>query len=118
MNYTFEQNQDIQVLTVDNLMMDYENHRLLREIETLIEEGHQYFLINLEKLDYINSVGLSFLIAVLTKSRNVGGEMVITNVSSKITQLLMITKLKSIFTVCQSQEDGMKALTNQTNTTV
>ena len=113
MKYTFQQDQTIQILTVDNLMLDYENSLLLKEVEILISEDSKYFLINLEKLDFINSVGLSFLIAVLTKSRNAGGETVITNVSAKITQLLAITKLKSIFTVCENNVQGLTILKSQ-----
>ena len=111
MKYEFKKTGEIYTLTVDNLMMDYENHRLLREVESMIiEDSHKYFIISLEKLAFINSVGLSFLIAVLTKSRNAGGETIIVNVNEKITQLLVMTKLHSIFTVCDSTEDGIKTL--------
>ncbi|MGB0861341.1 MAG: STAS domain-containing protein [Saprospiraceae bacterium] len=111
MKYQLKKIEEIHILTVDNLMMDYENHRLLREIENMInEDSHKYFIISLEELAFINSVGLSFLIAVLTKSRNAGGETIIVNVNEKITQLLVMTKLHSIFTVCDSTEAGIKAL--------
>jgi anti-anti-sigma factor len=111
MKYELKKVEDIYILTVDNLMMDYENHRLLKEIEgMIIEDSHKHFIISLEELAFINSVGLSFLIAVLTKSRNAGGETIIVNVNEKITQLLVMTKLHSIFTVCDSTEDGIKAL--------
>jgi anti-anti-sigma factor len=111
MKYELKKVEEIHILTVDNLMMDYENHRLLKEIEgMIIEDSHKYFIISLEELAFINSVGLSFLIAVLTKSRNAGGETIIVNVNEKITQLLVMTKLHSIFTVCDSTEDGIKSL--------
>lgn len=111
MKYKFKEVEEIHILTVDSLMMDYENHRLLKEIEgMIIEDSHKYFIISLEELEFINSVGLSFLIAVLTKSRNAGGETIIVNVNEKITQLLVMTKLHSIFTVCDSTEDGIKTL--------
>lgn len=107
MNYTFEERDQVQVLAVDNLLLDYENKLLLREVESLIEEEARYFVIDLAQLDYINSVGLSFLIAVLTKSRNAGGETVIVNVSSKIDALLTMTKLQSIFAVGKSVDEGI-----------
>lgn len=111
MKYELKKVEEIHILTVDNLMMDYENHRLLKKIEgMIIEDSHKYFIISLEELAFINSVGLSFLIAVLTKSRNAGGETIIVNVNEKITQLLVMTKLHSIFTVCDSTEDGIKSL--------
>lgn len=110
MKYTFEERDQVHILTVDNLLLDYENKLLLREVEDLIEEGARYFVIDLGLLDYINSVGLSFLIAVLTKSRNTGGETVIVNVSTKIDALLTMTKLQSIFAVGDSVAAGIALL--------
>jgi anti-sigma B factor antagonist len=95
---------------MNTLMYDYENRQLLREIESLIKDGFHYFVIDLSQLKLMNSVGLSFLIAVLTKSRNAGGETIITSVSDKISQLLTITKLNSIFIVCDNLEEGLEAI--------
>ncbi len=115
MNYEFIQKDEIQILKVDNLMLDYENRQLLRLVESKIEDEFRYFIIDLSQLKFINSVGLSFLIAVLTKSRNMGGETIITSVSEKIAQLLAITKLKSIFIASSNLEEGIEAMQNLVN---
>ena len=116
MKYTFPLHDSILVLNVDNLLMAYENYRLLRDIEGQIEAGFHFFVIDLSTIEYMNSVGLSFMIAVLTKSRNVGGETIIANVSKKIDELLAVTKLKSIFTTCTSVENALQILKAQNQT--
>lgn len=110
MEYQLNQEDGVYVLSMNTLMYDYENRQLLREVESLIQDGFHYFVIDLSQLNLMNSVGLSFLIAVLTKSRNAGGETIITSVSAKISQLLTITKLNSIFIVCDSCEEGVEAM--------
>lgn len=110
MKYTFSTQGDITILKADTLLLAYENIALLKEIEEKISEGCVYFIIDLSEMKYMNSIGLSFMIAVLTKSRNAGGETVIVNVLDKIDQLLAVTKLKSIFTVCKNETEAVQEL--------
>lgn len=110
MEYQLNQEDGVYILSMNTLMLDYENSQLLRVIEDLIAEGFHYFVIDLSQLKLMNSVGLSFLIAVLTKSRNAGGETIITSISDKISQLLTITKLNSIFITCSNREEGLEAI--------
>lgn len=100
---------NILVVEADTLLYGYENNKLLREIEGKIEEGHNRFIISLANIDYINSLGLSLIISVLTKSRNTGGETIVCCVNSKIDQVLAMMKLKSIFTICDNLEVAIEA---------
>lgn len=79
-------------------------------LEQEIEKGNNQVLLNIEKLDFMNSTGINVFISYLTKCRNSGGELVITNVSSKIEQLLVVTKLFSVFTIAENQEEGLSKL--------
>jgi anti-sigma B factor antagonist len=72
---------------------------MLTEIEDAITGGETKFLLNLQDLKYINSSGLNVLINVLTKARKAGGDLAVCNVNSKISQLMTITKLDTIFNV-------------------
>ena len=54
----------------------------------------------------MNSSGLNVMINVLTKSRKAGGEVAIANVTKKIKELLIITKLNSFFNVSESIDEA------------
>lgn len=69
-------------------------------------DNDQYFIFSLAEMDYLNSTGLNVLIGLLTKVRNSGGELVVCNVPSKINQLLLITKLNTVFKVAQTVEEA------------
>jgi anti-sigma B factor antagonist len=103
------------IISSDNLLYSYENNLLLKEVEKRIKDGLNRFIIDLSGIKYMNSLGLSFMIAVLTKSRNVGGETVIANVSPKIAELLAVMKLKSIFTVCEDIEAAIDFFETENN---
>lgn len=83
---------------------------LLAEIEADIANGENKFLLNLQDLKYVNSSGLNVLINVLTKARKAGGDLAICNVNSKISQLMTITKLDTIFNVSTDEESAFNKL--------
>lgn len=83
---------------------------LLADIDAIIAKGENRIVLNLQKLDYINSSGLNVLINILTKSRKSSGDTAICCVNKKITELLVITKLDSIFNVCENEEEAVEVL--------
>jgi anti-sigma B factor antagonist len=86
---------------------------LLDEIEEGIEKGDNKLLLNLTDLKYLNSSGLNVIINILTKARKAGGDVAICNVNKKINELLVITKLNSVFNVCDTAEEAAKVLNRQ-----
>jgi anti-anti-sigma regulatory factor len=52
------------------------------------------------------------LINILTRSRNVGGEVVVTQLSDKAKQLLVVTKLNTVFNVTETEEEAMAVFSN------
>lgn len=83
---------------------------LLDEIEEVIKKNENKILLNLADLKYLNSSGLNVIINILTKARKAGGDVAICNVNKKITELLIITKLNSVFNVCDSEKEGLEIL--------
>lgn len=83
---------------------------LLEEIEETIEKNENKFLLNLVDLKYLNSSGLNVIINILTKARKAGGDVAICNVNKKINELLIITKLNSVFNVCDNVDEGIAIL--------
>ncbi len=83
---------------------------MMKEIETAVTTGESSIVLNLADLKYLNSSGLNILINILTKSRKAGGDVAICNINKKINELLVITKLNSVFNVCDSEEKAISTL--------
>ena len=90
------------------ILASTDSEELAKEISTLIEAEKIQIIFSLEKLNYINSTGLNFIISTFTKLRNAGGELVICQVSQKVEDLLVITKLNTIFTSFKTLDEAIK----------
>jgi anti-sigma B factor antagonist len=114
MAYTLTTNNDVQILHIDDLWNPLENQNLVEEISILIAEGKKDFVIDFTDMPYMNSNGLAFLISILTRARSAGGDVVIANVSEKIVQILLMTRLQDMFTTTDSVEEALEFLLGET----
>jgi anti-sigma B factor antagonist len=80
-------------------------------VNRLSEEGQNKFVLELSELKYMNSSGLNVLINALTKARKNGGDLVIAGISKKVKELLLVTKLNSVFTVTDTIEEAVARFT-------
>ena len=111
LDYSITEENNIQVLVLKGELIDKNQAiDLIKNIDELLELGKNKLVIDLSDLKYMNSSGLNVLIQLLTKTRTSGGESVIFNVSKKVNDLLIITKLNTLFKVTDTKEDAMKLL--------
>lgn len=87
-----------------DLIGDESGPKLVEVVSDAIQEGAKTFVVDLSEVRYISSSGIGLLITMLTKMRNVGGEVYLTSPSEHVKKLLIITKLNNIFTVFDSVE--------------
>ena len=109
--YKSSEKDNVTTLQLHGELIDREQPKpMLEEVDTAIAGGKNKFLLNMANLKYINSSGLNVLINILTKARKAGGEVAITNINEKNKELLIITRLDSIFNVCDSEEEAIAVL--------
>lgn len=82
---------------------------LHEKLHEMIEQGKKKFVIDLSRVEWMNSTGLGILISGLTTLRNNNGELKIANVTEKIKSLLVITKLATVFEAYDTVEDAIKS---------
>lgn len=107
MAYTFSEQRGIQILEIDNLLNPLDNQAIIQVIEDKIKAGVAEFVIDLGQMDFMNSTGLTFLISILTRARNAGGDVAIINLSDNIKKILLITRLNSAFSIYESLENAL-----------
>lgn len=76
-------------------------------VNELVEGGESNIILNLEQVDIINSLGIKSLIKSFTKCRNAGGDMYIVNISDKISQVLLLTKLNTVLNIATSLNEAI-----------
>ena len=109
--YTKEKKSGALIMHLEGDLIDKDQSTgFMGEVDATIAGGDNKFVLDLAKLTYMNSSGLNVIINVLTKSRKTGGDVAIANVTKKVKQLLVITKLNSILNVSDSVEDAIAKL--------
>ncbi len=109
--YTVEKGQDAHYLFIQgDLVGDEVGPKLVELVSDAVNDKIKTFVIDLSQVRYISSSGLGVLITMLTKMRNVGGEVYLTTPSEHVKKLLIITKLNNIFTVFDSVEAAREAI--------
>jgi len=106
-----EKQPKISIVKLNGKMMGMGSGKELREkLYDQCADGNFYFLIDLSKLDYVDSSGLSTLIMLLTIARKHGGEAVVVNPSPKVKELFIITKLMAVFNIEEDRDAGIAFL--------
>lgn len=111
LDYKIVEEKNYQILSLSGELIDKNQAtELIKSVDELLENGKNKLVIDLSNLKYMNSSGLNVLIQLLTKTRTRGGESVICHVSKKVNELLIITKLNTLFKVTDTKEEAFKIL--------
>ena len=83
---------------------------LLREtVKDLASRGQKRILLNLADVSYIDSSGLGALVASFTTIKGLQGEIKLLKLTSKVHDLLQITKLLTVFEVFTDEASALKS---------
>ena len=66
--------------------------------------------IDMSSVIFMDSSGLSALIAVMKRARSGGGELVLFGVRHAVREILNLTRLDGVFAVCGSEEEAITLL--------
>src|ERR1700743_3313217 len=82
---------------------------LVDAIRDALAAGSKKILLNVADVNYIDSAGLGELVGAYTSVKNEGGDLKRMNLSKKGKDLLVITKLLTIFDVKEKEADALAA---------
>ena len=101
---------DVVVLDLKGKMTLGEGDELLKDkINSLIHQGQKKLLLNLEGVPYIDSAGLGEIVRTYTTVSRQGGNLKLVNLTKRITDLLSITKLLTVFETFDSEAEALKS---------
>jgi anti-sigma B factor antagonist len=111
--YSISLKPDYLLLDLRGELLDaFSAKEMLEKIDETIgqEQQAKNIIIDMHGLNFMNSTGLGVLIKVLTKARNTGGEVIIARVEKRVKDLLVITKLNSVFKVVETLKEAQEYL--------
>jgi anti-sigma B factor antagonist len=101
---------DVTILDVDGkILLGEGDVQLKRKIDELIERKETKLVINLANVPYMDSGGLGEIVRSYTTVKRAGGELKLLNATKRISDLLTITKLITVFEVFETEPDAVKS---------
>ena len=82
---------------------------LRNSVRNLADQGKTKLLLNLAGVKYIDSSGIGELIANYTTVSRQGGQLKLLNLTDKIQNLLVITKLLTVFDSYDNEAEALKS---------
>ena len=79
--------------------------QLKERIAQLVDEGNEWLVINLEKVDFMDSTGLGVLLGALKRVREREGSLAIVCPPGPVHRVLTLTGLHKVFSIYESLAD-------------
>jgi anti-sigma B factor antagonist len=77
------------------------------KVQSLIQQGQKNLLIDLGGVSYVDSAGLGELVQAYATAKNRGGALKLVNVTKRLRDLLVVTKLLTVFDTFDSEADAL-----------
>ena len=104
---------EVTLLDLKGKMTLGEGDELLKDkVNSLVLQGRRKILLNLADVPYIDSAGLGEIVRTYTTVSRQGGQLKLLNLTKRITDLLAITKLLTVFETYDSEADAVRSFSS------
>src|SRR5260221_13370737 len=101
---------DVMVLDLKGKITLGEGDELLKDkVNSLVNQGHKKIVLNLADVPYIDSAGVGEIGRTYTTVRLQGGSRKLLNLTKRVTDLLSITKLLTVFETFDSENEAVRS---------
>jgi anti-sigma B factor antagonist len=101
---------DVKVLDLKGKITLGEGDELLKDkVNSLVNQGSKKIVLNLAEVPYIDSAGLGEIVRTYTTVSRQGGSLKLLNLTKRITDLLAITKLLTVFETFDSENEAIRS---------
>jgi anti-sigma B factor antagonist len=91
------------VLDLGGTLTVNEAVRFRDKIHSLVFDGRRAIVLNMKELSYMDSTGLGALVGAYTTVTKAGGRIGLVNLTSRVSNVMTITKLLTVFDVFDSE---------------
>jgi anti-sigma B factor antagonist len=103
----------VSVVTLDGrIVLGDESNALRVKLKSLIAEGKKQIVLNMDNVKYIDSSGLGTLVAAHCSAKTQGASLRLCHLGSKFQEVLQITKLLTVFEVCDTEAAAVASFSN------
>jgi anti-sigma B factor antagonist len=97
------------VLAVGGEIDVYTAPQLRAELIRLADSGYAHIVVDMERVDFLDSTGLGVLVGGLKRARAVGGSVELVSSQPKILKIFNVTGLEKVFGIHPTVDEAVAA---------
>jgi anti-sigma B factor antagonist len=101
--------EGVAILTLKGRLTVGETTALRKKVDAAAAQGAPRVVLDLSQLDYIDSTGLGGMVICYTALKKQGGGMKLVNLNKRNLELLLLTKLHTVFEVFPDVQDAVNS---------
>jgi anti-sigma B factor antagonist len=101
--------EGIVILALKGRLTVGEASTVREKVTELVAAGHKNVIFDLAQVDYIDSTGLGSMVICFTTLKKAGGALKLVNLNKRNIELLLLTKLHTIFEVFSDEQDAVNS---------
>ena len=109
LNLKHHTTDDIEVVDVEGEIDVYTAPRLRELLIELVNNGHYQLVVNMEKVEFLDSTGLGVLVGGLKRVRAHDGSLDLVCTQERILKIFRITGLTKVFGIHESVDQAIAA---------
>ena len=86
---------------------------LADRVRSLLQDGHDRLVLDLGHVRYVDSAGLGELVHAFSAVRNRGGAIKLLNITRRLSDLLVVTRLLTVFDCFDAEADALASFADQ-----
>ena len=104
------QMNDVSIVDATGRVTLGEGASTLRDkLRAMLSEGHKKILLNLAEVSYLDSSGVGVLVSGFASITSQQGQLKLLNLTKRVKDLLLITKLLTVFEVFDDEELAVRS---------
>jgi len=101
---------DVIVVDLEGKITLGEGDEMLKDkVNSLINQGYRKIVLNLAEVPYLDSAGLGEVVRAYTTVSRQSGSLKLLSLTKRITDLLSITKLLTVFETFDSEDEAVRS---------
>ena len=104
------QRDGVAILTLRGEIDVYTAPRMRQAIVDLVDAGSLNIVVDMEKVDFLDSTGLGVLVEGLKRVKTRGGNLTLVATQDKILKIFDITGLNKAFPIFSTRDDALKGV--------
>jgi len=89
------------------IVMGAEGSALREKLHNLISGGKKKIVLNMTRIEYVDSSGLGILVSAHLSAKNHGASLKLSNLGRKFLEVLELTRLATVFEVCNTEASAV-----------